>query len=129
MAAAEVEEVDLDAAEEAWEEAERLTLAAAEAEAEAELIPAEDAEEEQEKAKAAMPVPAAAVRPQFTDRENRNDPALIRTSAGSNAKRGGRVSGPRVALAAFAVVAVAGLAVLGFRRWGGGGAAGAAAMC
>ena len=36
MADAEVEEVDLDAAEEAWEEAERLTLAAAEAEAEAE---------------------------------------------------------------------------------------------
>ena len=36
MAAAEPEEVDLDAAEEAWEEAERLALAAAEAEAEAE---------------------------------------------------------------------------------------------
>ena len=36
MADAELEEVDLDAAEAAWEEAERLTLEAAEAEAEAE---------------------------------------------------------------------------------------------
>ena len=36
MADAELEEVDLEAAEAAWEEAERLTLEAAEAEAEAE---------------------------------------------------------------------------------------------
>ena len=36
MADAELEEVDLEAAEAAWEEAERLTLAAAEAAAEAE---------------------------------------------------------------------------------------------